>query len=124
MESWSPWKDYDPDMKVSYKGSDGTIGAIYEWIGNEDVGTGSQTIVNIVPNSRIDLKLSFVEPWESESDVYFTFLEKDGNTEVAWGYNEKMPFLVNIPMTLMNVKGMIAKEYDKGLARLKEKCEG
>src|SRR3989304_6767300 len=68
MSEWSPWKDYDPDMKVTYEGTDGQVGAVYKWEGNGDVGKGSQEITSIEKNKRIDIELSFIEPWESRSD--------------------------------------------------------
>ncbi|MCG8702192.1 MAG: SRPBCC family protein [Bacteroidales bacterium] len=123
MEAWSPWKDYDPEMKISYSGTDGAVGAVYSWEGNKDVGSGSQEITNIVPNARIDLKLAFVAPWESESDVYFTFNDKGASTEVLWGFVQETLVPTNLMMTIMNVDKSLKKEFDKGLSRLKAKCE-
>ncbi len=124
MEAWSPWKDYDPDMKVTYEGVDGKVGAIYMWEGNKDVGRGQQEIITLKDNELIEIKLSFFEPWESESDIYFTFDEAaEGKTEVIWGYVEEAPVPKNLMMAAFGVKKSLEKEFDKGLLRLKKVCE-
>ena len=38
--SWSPWEKLDPAMKRTYGGSPSGKGAVYEWAGNSDVGSG------------------------------------------------------------------------------------
>ena len=123
MSTWSPWNDYDPDMEITYKGISGEVGSEYNWSGNKDVGKGNMTISAIEPNKRVDIKLSFVEPYESSSDIYFLFEDKGAQTEVKWGYFEKMKIPSNVMMAIMGVKKMLNKEFDKGLVRLKERCE-
>ena len=124
MEVWSPWKDYDPEMIVTYEGEDGKEGAVYEWSGNKDVGSGQQKIIKLKENERIDIKLSFFEPWNSESDIYFIFNEIDKNkTEVIWGYIEETPIPKNLLFTAFGLKKSLKKEFDKGLNRLKDICE-
>jgi uncharacterized protein YndB with AHSA1/START domain len=124
MEAWSPWRDYDPNMKITYKGEDGKVGAIYMWKGNKDVGSGQQEIVSMKKNQRVDIKLTFFEPWKSESDIYYTLNEVDpGETKVVWGYTEETPIPKNLMFTLFGLKKSLKKEFDKGLARLKIMCE-
>jgi hypothetical protein len=40
LHSWSPWIEADPNVKITYEGQDGTVGAAYHWVGNSDVGEG------------------------------------------------------------------------------------
>ncbi len=40
-ESWSPWVKLDPAMKTTYSGAASGPGAVYQWVGNSDVGEGS-----------------------------------------------------------------------------------
>jgi hypothetical protein len=121
-ESWSPWKDYDPNMEVTYEGTDGEVGAVYKWKGNEEVGSGYQEITSLKPNERVDLDLVFISPWESSAKIYFLFNEEE-NTLVTWGYHEETPLPKNVMMRVMGVEKMLSKEFDKGLSRLKEKVE-
>ena len=39
---WSPWHKKEPNIKVTYSGTDGEVGSEYSWAGNKDVGTGTQ----------------------------------------------------------------------------------
>ena len=44
---WSPWAKLDPAMKMEFFGEDGTVGAKYTWSGNDEVGTGSQELMEV-----------------------------------------------------------------------------
>ncbi len=124
MNKWSPWSDYDPNMKVSYEGTDGQIGAKSKWEGNKNAGKGYQEIVSLDKNKRIDVNLVFEEPWEAQSDIYYLFNASGNNIKVTWGYNEKTPFPKNLLFALFGMKKALKKDFDKGLSRLKEVCEG
>ena len=57
---WSPWSELDPDMKKEFSGTQGEVGAVYNWTGSEEkineIGEGSQTVTYISKDSvGIDL---------------------------------------------------------------------
>ncbi len=122
MHAWSPWVNYDPEMNVAFEGSDGTVGSVYRWEGNDQVGKGYQTITSVTPKA-IEMDLVFIEPWQSNAKTYIFLDNEQGNSKVTWGYKEKTPVPANIMMMVMGVKPMLEKEFDKGLARLKEQVE-
>src|SRR5687768_15750407 len=66
MDEWSPWSKRDPNIKQEFKGTDGEVGSSNEWEGNDDVGKGKQEISAVTDNT-VDIKLTFLEPWESVS---------------------------------------------------------
>ena len=123
FSEWTPWATYDPNMKKEFEGAMGEVGSIYKWSGNDNVGSGSMKIKAIKPNVRIDLSLEFVEPYTSNSDIYFLFSEINENTEVVWGYVEKNLVPKNVINAIFGVKKMLSEEFDKGLSSLKRKCE-
>jgi len=43
-EAWNPWGKIDPAMKQTYEGAPAGIGAIYTWVGNNEVGEGRMTL--------------------------------------------------------------------------------
>ena len=47
QKEWSVWVQADPNIKLTYSGEDGTVGASQTWEGNDDVGSGSQTITKL-----------------------------------------------------------------------------
>lgn len=122
FQQWEPWGEADPNMKVSVDGTDGTVGAIYRWEGNNEVGSGTQEIIKITED-RVDLKLNFTAPWESEDYVYYEFNDLGKGMEVVWGMKGTNPFPMNVLMMFMNLEEMIGSQYDKGLGQLKARCE-
>lgn len=123
-DAWSPWREYDPDMKTVLTGTDGTVGATSSWDGNDDVGKGSQTLTKVQPYDLVEAKLVFLEPFESSADAYFILSDAgNGATKVTWGFRSPMPFPFNIMGLFMNMEKEIGADYEKGLAKLKALVE-
>ena len=112
---WSPWSGLDPDQVNKLTGTDGEVGATMSWISKkEDVGEGSQKIVSKSPD-RVDIKLKFTAPWESESNVYYLFKNVEEGIKVSWGFEQE----ANNMMGLMGIEKMLSEKYKEGLAALK-----
>jgi len=123
FKEWQPWAELDPAMESSIEGEDGTVGAVYTWKGNDDVGEGSQEITSIT-DSRADIKLTFTAPWESESNTYFEYEPVNEGVKVTWGMDGDLGFMESIMMNyLMDGEKMVGDMYEKGLAKLKEVSE-
>lgn len=124
QDHWSPWKKKDPDMKQNYSGTDGEVGFIAKWEGNNEVGTGEQEIKNIVKNKSIETSLRFMKPFKSESDAYLNVekIDKD-TTKVIWGFSGKNKFPISILMLFMNMDKSVGKDFEEGLANLKKVLE-
>ncbi|MCC5907797.1 MAG: SRPBCC family protein [Balneolaceae bacterium] len=118
--NYSVWGAMDPNMSREFRGTDGTVGFISAWEGNEDVGRGEQEIVGIEEGERIDYELRFFEPFESTSDAYMvTESVGDGQTRVIWGMAGTFPRPMNLMMLFMDLEGMIGSDYETGLNNLK-----
>src|SRR4051812_43171030 len=76
-EAWSPWAKLDPDMLSSYAGRDGTVGASYDWKGNDKVGEGRMTLIEARPAQSVAIRLEFLKPWTSTSTTRFEFTAVD-----------------------------------------------
>ena len=61
---WSPWEKLDPAMQRTFSGAPKDVGAVYEWKGNKDVGSGRMEIAGMTPPNKVDIKLVFLEPFE------------------------------------------------------------
>ncbi|WP_340063914.1 SRPBCC family protein [Ascidiimonas aurantiaca] len=124
QDEWSPWSKKDPNMQKEFTGTDGTVGAIYSWKGNKEVGEGEQEITGIEENRIIESRLRFFKPWRSESDAYISVEESgDNKTRVIWGLSGKNKFPVSILMIFMNMDKMVGKDFEEGLANLKSILE-
>lgn len=122
MDEWSPWSKLDPNMKQEFGGPDGEVGSWNSWEGNDDVGKGKQEVTAITGNS-VDIKLSFMEPWESVSDVNFSLADTAGSSKVTWTMKGKSPFPFNVFGLFMNMDEMIGNDFEKGLGSLKARSE-
>lgn len=124
QDHWSPWKKKDPDMKQEFIGTDGEVGFISKWEGNKDVGIGEQEIMNIVNNDRVEARLRFFKPWKSESDAVTKVEDAgDAKTKVTWGFSGTNKVPTNIFMMLYNIDKHVGKDFEEGLASLKEILE-
>ena len=124
QDDWSPWGKRDPNMKKEFEGVDGTVGAISKWAGNKEVGEGEQEIMRIVDNEVIESRLRFFKPWKSESDAYLKVKEEAADsTTVTWGFSGNNKFPMSIMMLFMNMDKAIGKDFDEGLATLKDVLE-
>ncbi len=123
MEKWSPWKDHDPAMKTSIEGTDGTIGAVFSWEG-EEVGSGRQTIRAIQPMDRVEHDLHFIKPFEAKAVSFVTLSDGEaGSTKVKWGYDTRYAYPMNAMMLIMNIDKMMGREFESGLSKLKKLSE-
>jgi hypothetical protein len=123
-KKWQPWSKRDPNINLTYRGTDGAVGSVSAWIGNSDVGSGEQEIKNIIEGERIDLELRFKKPFEDTSSAYLvTESIGDTQTKVRWGIAGTSKFPINVLCMIMGMDKMLAKDFDEGLAALKKNLE-
>ncbi|WP_111709311.1 SRPBCC family protein [Lutibacter citreus] len=119
QDNWSPWAEKDPNMKKTFKGTDGEIGFLSAWVGNKDVGEGEQEITGIVENEVVNSQLRFLKPFKSTSNAYLKVKKEGNGTKVIWGFSGNNKFPVSIMMLFMNMDKSIGKEFEYGLNKLK-----
>ncbi len=121
---WSPWAKLDRNMKVEFRGTDGTVGFVSAWSGNSEVGVGEQEIKAIVEGQKIELALRFKEPMEDSSQVFLTTESLDANqTKVKWTMKGVGKFPFNIVCFFMGMNSKMEKDFDDGLSSLKALLE-
>lgn len=126
-DQWSPWHEIDTAMQKSYSEVQGEVGSYYTWDSeNPDAGKGKVTITNIKDNELIENKLEF-EGMGSAAATY-VFEKVAEGTKVTWtleGNAEGMPWYWKIigKYFYLNMDRMIGKDYEKGLAKLKQVSE-
>lgn len=123
QDRWSPWNEQDPAMKKTYQGADGTVGAMQRWEGNDAVGKGELRITAVEPLRAVRMRLAFVEPFQSESEVAIELAPEGEGTRATWTKDDDMGFGDRLMNKFIDIAGMVAKDYDKGLALLKQQAE-
>jgi hypothetical protein len=118
-EAWSPWARLDPTAKNSYEGAPSGVGAIYRWVGNNQVGQGSMTLMESRPDNLIRIKLEFLKPFQATHTAEFTFKPSGDQTVVTWSMSGKNNFAAKVVVLLMNCDRMVGTQFEQGLENLK-----
>jgi hypothetical protein len=121
QDYYNKWVMTDPNMKRDFKGTDGTVGFIYEWNGNE-AGEGAQEITKIIDSERMEMELRFVRPFVGIGYAHMATNSISGNTtKVKWGMKGENPY----PRNFINlfVGSMLGKDMDTSLNNLKNILE-
>jgi effector-binding domain-containing protein len=120
---WSPWtKEFDSTAQFELSGTDCEVGTIWKWDGKL-IGNGQLRITETNPGERFSYDLSFDEG-KMHSNGYFRY-EPAGEDSVTvfWSDEGDLGFNpVNRYLGLFLEK-MMAPDFEKGLAKLKEVAE-
>ncbi|RZL31622.1 MAG: polyketide cyclase [Pedobacter sp.] len=120
---WNPWAKMEPSAKTTFSGTPVTPGHQYNWVGKE-TGSGYMKIESLEPNKKIDIELKFIEPFESVADTKFDIVPDGNGQKVTWTMSEENNMISKWMCVFMGgMDGMIGKDFESGLASLKEKSE-
>ena len=119
---WSPWNSLDPNMKETFEGTDGQVGAVYKWVCNGDVGVGQQSI-KAISNDRVDIEVKLSKPWETTVPSFFKLEPAGNNIKVSWAIDFHIGFPWNGMAMFTDVNAGVGKDYARGLNNLKKVCE-
>jgi len=120
---WSPYEEKDPAMKRSYEGAASGKGAIYAWAGDKNVGSGRMEILDAPAPSQVVIKLDFFTPFEGHNTAVFTMLPQGDGTHVTWLMHGPANFMSKLVQVFINLDNMIGRDFDAGLAKLKQVAE-
>lgn len=125
QDNYSKWANMDPQMKKTFRGTDGNVGFVSRWESeDENVGVGEQEIMKIEEGKRIDYELRFEKPWESVSPAYMTVeTTSNGSTKVDWAFEGHMAYPSNIMLLFMDMEDMLGNDLQEGLYKLKDILE-
>jgi uncharacterized protein YndB with AHSA1/START domain len=118
QEKYSKWVMMDPNMKKEYRGTDGTVGFVYAWNGNNQAGEGEQEIKSIQEGEKLDLEIRFKRPFEGVTKTSFITEAVPANqTKVIWGMSGRSKYPLNF--TNLFIDNMLGKDIDISLRNLK-----
>jgi uncharacterized protein YndB with AHSA1/START domain len=123
QEKYNVWVMRDPNAKIVYTGTDGTVGAMSSWQSdNKHVGVGEQEIKKISEGERIEVEIRFKKPFESTGFGATTLSDEgNGSTRVSSSYFGRSKY----PYNLMNfmLDKMLGKDMYQNLVNLKNNLE-
>jgi effector-binding domain-containing protein/uncharacterized protein YndB with AHSA1/START domain len=122
-EKWSPWHGIDPKTTWEFSGETAIgSGAWYTWKSeHKDVGNGKLTILEIKENEYIKTQMDFEGMGSSYAEYFFT--PNDSGVLVKWTLDTDMGMNPIARYIGLFMDGMIGKDYEKGLAKMKEVAE-
>lgn len=121
---WSPWDQMDPEgTTYTWSGPDEGVGAKKEWASeNENVGTGSQEVIEAIPGQKVRTELYF-GGFDDPAYADFILTEKDGATDVRWTFEGNMGSSLMYKIMGLFMDSMLGPTYEEGLANLKARVE-
>jgi carbon monoxide dehydrogenase subunit G/effector-binding domain-containing protein len=123
-KEWSPYYARDPDAEFAISDQPGP-GQTMRWVSNvREVGRGRMSIVDSTDYEQVEAILEMGDRATLNSRIELR--PSSGSTSVAWTVTAECGAgWVNVPCRYMNLimQGMIKRELDSGLARLKTLTE-
>jgi len=124
QRSYNKWMMTDPDLRVTTKGEDGTVGFIQAWDSdNKQAGKGEQEITAIDAGVGNSITVRFIKPFEGIAYTKLaTEVIADHKTNVKWTFSSSMKYPMNI-LLLTGMEKMLGKDLEKSLDLLKAELE-
>jgi uncharacterized protein YndB with AHSA1/START domain len=120
---WSPWEKLDPALRRTHSGAAAGKGAIYEWAGNDKVGSGRMEIIEAVPGVKLGIRLDFLQPFEAHNTAEFSLQSRGDATRVTWAMFGPNPYMAKLVQVFMSMDAMVGRDFETGLANLKAVAE-
>lgn len=122
FNQWSPWAERDPETRYEFSGPNEGKGAKMAWTSDHrDVGSGTQEIVESVPNKLVRVELDF--GGKGTATATYELSPAGAGTKVTWGFETDVG---NNPLSRwagLLFDRWIGADYETGLARLKKVVE-
>ena len=116
--SFSPWIEQEPNAVLTYGEKTSGVDGNYSWNG-EILGEGSMTTVAIEDNKSISQQIVFIKPFESESDINWTFEDTEEGTKVTWSMKGKQDFMTKMYTTFAgSIEANTSPDFERGLFKL------
>ncbi len=120
FNEWSPWSEFDPNMKMTYSEKTSGVGASYEWQGNDQVGHGKMTITESQAPTSYKIDLEFFAPMNGTAIGGMDIEPNGDSSKITWWVEGKNDFGAKAFGLVMDMDKMIGDTYAKGLANLNE----
>lgn len=123
FNQWSPWADLDPRTTYEFSGPESGVGARQAWSSQSpDVGSGSQEIIESVPDRLVRQKLVFND-FDTENTATQTLTPEGDGTRIVWSYDTQFGGSLLLRYFGLILDGMLGPDYERGLQKLKTLVE-
>jgi hypothetical protein len=122
-ERWGPWSEVDPQAKMAYSGPDAGPGSKASWDSPGQLGTGSATISESVPNEKVGIQLEYSKPMNMKQYSEYLVRPQGDSSVVTWRVQGENTFPGRIACLFMNMDKVVGGMFEKGLSNLKTLVE-
>jgi len=122
-EQWGPWPEVDPNAKMTYSGPDAGPGSKASWDSSGQLGTGSATISESVPNQKVVIQLEYSKPMGMTQLSEYLVRSSGNQSVVTWKVSGKNTLPGRIMCIFINMDKMVGGMFEKGLSNLKTLVE-
>jgi hypothetical protein len=116
---WNPFAQKDPNMKSTFSGVDGQVGAIMTFDGNREAGAGQLEILQLDPPHSVDIKLTMTSPFHAENLIQYRLTPEGSGTRFNWAMSGDGGFFGKLISVFINCEKLVAPDLEKGIAQLK-----
>jgi hypothetical protein len=120
---WSPFLAEDPGQQYEVRGTDGSVGAQYHWVGNQGKDVGYQEIIKIDEQNAIWMRCDIQKPFVAKPSFDYYFTETGNGIEVKQDFKLQSGIVDAFFMWLFGAEREMEKTNEKGLALLKKAVE-
>ncbi len=120
---WSPFLVQDPTQKVEVKGTDGTVGAQYHWVGNGGEDVGFQAIMKVDTFSFVGMRCDIQKPFVAKPTFDYSFKETANGIEVTQDFKVQSALVDAFFMWAFGAKKGMEDTNQQGLDLLKKAVE-
>lgn len=123
QEKYSVWVMKDPNVKIVYTGTDGTVGFTSSWVSDDkNVGIGEQEIKSINEGESMEVEVRFKKPFEATNYALTTVnTTTGGQTAVTSSFFGQCKFPMNVMFVFMSK--ILGKDMQKNLENMKANIE-
>ncbi|MEZ4750231.1 MAG: SRPBCC family protein [Bdellovibrionota bacterium] len=119
MDEWMPWKEVDSKMVLSFSGPEEGVGSKSSWTSEGQMGEGSSTIVESIPNQKTVFDLQYMKPHEMKQSASIEIVPEGNASLVRWSVWGENGFVGRLFCTLVDMSKHINGSFDAGLSKLK-----
>lgn len=121
-QEWSPYTKADPQMKISYSGTEGALGSVMQFESNQ-AGSGHLELVGMLANKSVDIRLVMAKPFAADNQVHYSLEPVEGGTKFTWAMDGEGGFMGKLISVVINCEKMVGDQFSEGIANLKKLVE-
>jgi effector-binding domain-containing protein len=122
FNEWSPWFEKDPKAKYTYSGTPTGVGSRLEWESQvSSVGSGSQEIIESVPDQKVRTRLNFGASGDTQAEVRIA--PEGAGSRVTWALDASFGRNLVGRYFGLAMNSMVGPDYEAGLGKLKALAE-